>query len=130
MEYRKQPLTKLQKVEAKTKFICDKTFKGAINGRLMVARLNIALENEGFSPSNTTFCEGMCSDELNEPECEQMESYWGNRFKYGGLAGYCHGGCTGVQLALDSVPTNTGSNSQNIIMYGGPHIGCETVSLS
>ena len=44
------------------------------------------------------------SDEINEPEYLLMEQYWGERFKFGGLAGYCHGGKTGFQAVSHHVP--------------------------
>ena len=46
----------------------------------------------------------MCSDEINEPEIVSMAQYWGERFNFGGLAGYCHGGSTGLGAVLHHIP--------------------------
>ena len=63
-------------------------------------QLNQTLQGQhGFMPDNTRFAEGACSDEINEPELRLLEKHWGDRFKCGGLAGYCHGGQTG-RMAL------------------------------
>jgi len=50
-----------------------------------------------------------------------MAHYWGNRFNLGGLAGYCHGGITGVEAVLHHIPTS--EDTQHLIIYSGPHIG-------
>ena len=72
-------------------------FPNAENGRIFFVKKNILLEETyGFTPENTRFAEGGCSDEINEPEYRLMDRYWGERFKFGGLAGYCHGGKTGL----------------------------------
>jgi hypothetical protein len=33
-----------------------------------------------------------------------METYWGNRFVYGGLGGYCHAGKTGLAAVIKHIP--------------------------
>ncbi len=81
-----------------------KSFPGAMCSRRFVNQLNQYLESQGFTPKNTQFSEGMCCDELNEPELDLMSSYWGVRFVYGGLGGYCHGGKTGLGAVLHHVP--------------------------
>jgi len=52
----------------------------------------------------------MCSDEINEPDLNLMSKYWGDRFKIGGLAGYCHGGLTGLKACSSHVPTKNNEN--------------------
>ena len=72
-------------------------------------QLNKVLESShGFTPGNTRFAEGACSDEINEPELCRLENYWGERFKFGGLAGYCHGGRTGLNAVSHHVPEQNG----------------------
>ena len=78
-------------------------------------------ERHGFTPGNTRFAEGACSDEINEPELERLEQHWGERFKFGGLAGYCHGGRTGLGAVSHHVPEEDGQ--RNLLLVGGPHIG-------
>lgn len=90
--------------------------------RLFFAKHNILLEEvHGFTPANTRFAEGGCCDEINEPEHRLLEAYWGERFKFGGLAGYCHGGRTGLQAVSHHVPEAGGV--KNLLLVGGPHIG-------
>ena len=85
-------------------------------------RLNQTLEKQhGFTPTNTRFAEGACCDEINEPELQRLEQYWGERFKFGGLAGYCHGGRTGLGAVTHHVPEEHGQ--RNLLLLGGPHIG-------
>ena len=85
-------------------------------------KLNKALESHhGFTPGNTRFAEGACSDEINEPELQCLETYWGERFKFGGRAGYCHGGRTGLDAVSHHVPEEDGQ--RNLLLIGGPHIG-------
>ncbi len=85
-------------------------------------QLNKVLESShGFTPGNTRFAEGACSDEINEPELRRLENYWGERFKFGGLAGYCHGGRTGLNAVSHHVPEQNGQ--RNLLLIGGPHIG-------
>ena len=68
-------------------------------------QLNQLLKGQyGFVPGNTRFAEGTCCDEINEPELQRLEQYWGERFKFGGLAGYCHGGRTGLGAVTHHVP--------------------------
>lgn len=63
-------------------------FPNAEIGRIFFAKQNILLEEQyGFTPGNTRFAEGACCDEINEPEYQLLEHYWGERFKFGGLAG-------------------------------------------
>ena len=80
------------------------SFPGAMGTRVFCIKLNIFLEEQGFHPDNCLFSEGMCCDELNEPELHLMETYWGNRFVYGGLGGYCHAGKTGLGAVLHHIP--------------------------
>jgi len=75
----------------------------------------------GFTPSNTRFAEGACCDEINEPELLLLEKHWGERFKFGGLAGYCHGGRTGLGAVSHHVPEEGGQ--KNLLLVAGPHIG-------
>ena len=97
-------------------------FPNAEIGRIYFARQNMVLEEQyGFSPENTRFAEGGCSDEINEPECRFMESYWGERFKFGGLAGYCHAGRSGLSAVSHHVPEVEGK--KNLLLVSGPHIG-------
>ena len=85
-------------------------------------QLNQVLEeHHAFTPANTRFAEGACCDEINEPELQRLEQYWGERFKFGGLAGYCHGGRTGLGAVTHHVPEEHGQ--QNLLLVGGPHIG-------
>ena len=98
------------------------SFPNAEIGRIYFARQNIALEEQyGFTPENTRFAEGGCSDEINEPEYVFLETYWGERFKFGGLAGYCHGGRSGLGAVSHHVPEVNGS--KNLLLVAGPHIG-------
>ncbi len=84
--------------------------------------VNMMLERRhGFTPGNTRFAEGLCSDEINESELQHLESYWGERFKFGGLAGYCHGGRTGLNAVSHHVPEQHGQ--RNLLLVCGPHIG-------
>ncbi len=74
-----------------------KCFPNATEGRDYFNQLNQTLkQHNGLTPGNTRFAEGACGDEINEPELRQLEQQWGERFKFGGLAGYCHGGRTGL----------------------------------
>ena len=86
------------------------------------SQLNQTLEERhGFTPTNTRFAEGACCDEINEPELQRLEQYWGERFKFGGLAGYCHGGRTSLGAVTHHVPKENGQ--RNLLLVGGPHIG-------
>lgn len=97
-------------------------FPSAEMGRIFFARQNIVLEQQyGFAPENTRFAEGVCSDEINEPECQFMGFYWGERFKFGGLAGYCHAGRSGLGAVSHHVPEVEGR--KNLLLVAGPHIG-------
>ena len=85
-------------------------------------QLNQLLKGQhGFTPGNTRFAEGACCDEINEPELQRLEQCWGERFKFGGLAGYCHGGRTGLGAVSHHVPEEDGQ--RNLLLVGGPHIG-------
>ncbi len=91
-------------------------------GRIFFAKQNILLEERyGFTPENTRFAEGGCSDEINEPEYQFLEKYWGERFKFGGLAGYCHGGKSGLGAVSHHVPELDGR--KNLLLVAGTHIG-------
>ena len=91
-------------------------------GGFFFAKQNILLEEKyGFTPQNTRFAEGGCCDEINEPEYRFMESHWKARFKFGGLAGYCHGGKTGLAAVSHHVPEVDGR--KNLLLLAGPHIG-------
>ena len=97
-------------------------FPNAEIGRVYFSRQNILLEEKyGFTPANTRFAEGGCSDEINEPEYQFLASYWGERFKFGGLAGYCHGGRSGLSAVSHHVPQVEGK--RNLLLVAGPHIG-------
>ena len=97
-------------------------FPDAEIGRVYFAKQNILLEQQyGFTPDNTRFAEGGCSDEINEPEYQFLQTYWGERFKFGGLAGYCHGGRTALSAVSHHVPAVGGS--KNLLLVAGPHIG-------
>jgi hypothetical protein len=98
------------------------SFPDAQNARLFFTKQNVLLEEQyGFTPENTLFAEGGCCDEVNEPEYRVMDRYWGNRFKFGGLAGYCHGGKTGLSALSHHAPEAGGK--KNLIILAGPHIG-------
>ncbi len=100
----------------------NKTFPNAEIGRIFFAKQSILLEEKyGFTPENTRFAEGGCCDEINEPEYQFMESRWKARFKFGGLAGYCHGGRTGLNAVSHHVPEVDGQ--KNLLLIAGPHIG-------
>ncbi len=97
-------------------------FPNAEFGRVYFSRQNILLEEKyGFTPQNTRFAEGGCCDEINESEYEFLESYWGERFKFGGLAGYCHGGRSALGAVSHHVPEQDGK--KNLLLVAGPHIG-------
>ena len=99
-----------------------KAFPEAEPARVFFGRHNLLLEESyGFTPENTRFAEGGCSDEINEPELVYMERYWGERFKFGGLAGYCHGGKTGLAAVSHHVPEVDGR--KNLLLLAGTHIG-------
>ena len=38
-----------------------------------------------FTPGNTRFSEGACCDEINEPELQHLERYWGSGSSSEGL---------------------------------------------
>ena len=96
-------------------------FKNAEVFRVFLSKQNIFLEEKhGFTPENTHFSEGGCSDEINEHEYLLMEHYWGERFKFGGLGGYCHGGRSGLTAFANHAPQ---SSNKNLIILAGPHIG-------
>ncbi len=98
------------------------TFSNAEIGRIFFAKKNILLEEQyGFTPQNTRFAEGGCCDEINEPEYQLLEKHWNERFKFGGLAGYCHGGKTGLHAVSHHVPETDGN--KNLLLVAGPHIG-------
>jgi hypothetical protein len=100
----------------------QKVFAASEPGRLFFARQNLMLEEKhGFTPDNTRFAEGGCCDEINEPELQMMEQYWGERFKFGGLAGYCHAGKTGLGAVSHHVPEVEGN--KNLLLVAGAHIG-------
>jgi hypothetical protein len=97
-------------------------FPAAEPARLFFGRQNLMLEETyGFTPDNTRFAEGTCSDEINEPELVFMENYWGERFKFGGLAGYCHAGRTGLAAVSHHVPEVDGE--KNLLLVAGAHVG-------
>lgn len=97
-------------------------FPDAQPARLFLLKQNIDLEEaHGFTPENTQFAEGGCSDEINEPEYRLMERYWGARFKFGGLAGYCHGGRTSLAAVSHHIPQDR--RKQNLLLLAGPHVG-------
>jgi len=97
-------------------------FPNAEVARIFFSSRNIVLEQQyGFTPQNTRFAEGGCSDEINEPEYRLLENYWGERFKFGGLAGYCHAGKTGLTAVSHHVPQIGGQ--KNLLLVAGPHIG-------
>ena len=97
-------------------------FPNAEIGRTFFAKQNIYLEEQyGFTPENTRFAEGGCSDEINETEYKLLEQYWGERFKFGGLAGYCHGGRAGLNAVSHHVPEV--AEGKNLLLVAGPHIG-------
>jgi len=98
------------------------SFPEAEPARLFFSRKNLMLEETyGFTPDNTRFAEGGCSDEINEPELVFMERYWGERFKFGGLAGYCHAGKTGLAAVSHHVPEVDGQ--KNLLLVAGAHVG-------
>lgn len=100
----------------------SKSFPDAEPARVFFARQNLTLEETyGFTPDNTRFAEGGCSDEINEAELVFLEHYWGERFKFGGLAGYCHGGKTGLSAVSHHVPEVDGQ--KNLLLVAGTHIG-------
>ena len=85
-------------------------------------QLNQSLKGQHeFTPGNTRFAEGACCDEINEPELQRLEQCWGERFKFGGLAGYCHGGRTGLGAVSHHAPEEDGR--RNLLLVAGPHIG-------
>jgi hypothetical protein len=85
-------------------------------------RLNQSLARQyGFASGNTRFGEGACCDEINEPELLRLERHWGERFRFGGLAGYCHGGRTALAAVSHHVPARDGQ--RNLLLVAGPHIG-------
>ncbi len=97
-------------------------FPNAEVARIFFANQNILLEQQyGFTPQNTRFAEGGCCDEINEPEYRLLDNYWGERFKFGGLAGYCHGGKTGLTAVCHHIPQVDGQ--KNLLLAAGPHIG-------
>ncbi len=97
-------------------------FPDAQPARLFLTKQNLELEeSHGFTPENTRFAEGGCSDEINEPEYKLMERYWGERFKFGGLAGYCHGGKSSLAAVSHHIPE--GEGRKNLLLLAGPHIG-------
>jgi len=99
-----------------------KCFPKASSASEFFNQLNRLLkEQHGFTPGSTRFAEGACCDEINEPELQRLEQYWGERFKFGGLAGYCHGGRTALGAASHHVPEEDGQ--RNLLLVGGPHIG-------
>ena len=97
-------------------------FPKATIGSGFFNQLNQTLgEQHGFTPGNTRFAEGACCDEINEPELQILEQHWGERFKFGGLAGYCHGGRTSLGAVSLHVPEEGGQ--KNLLLVAGPHIG-------
>lgn len=97
-------------------------FPDAEPARVFFTRKNLELEEDhGFTPDNTRFAEGGCSDEINEAEYQLMERYWGERFKFGGLAGYCHGGKTSLAAVSHHIPESGGR--KNLLLLAGPHVG-------
>jgi limiting CO2-inducible B/C-like protein len=99
-----------------------RSFPNAEVARIFFAKQNIFLEEQhGFTPENTRFAEGGCSDEINEAEYILLQRYWGERFKFGGLAGYCHSGKTGLAAVSHHVPDVNGS--RNLLLVAGPHVG-------
>ena len=86
-------------------------------------QLNQSLEEQHkFTPANTRFAEGVCCDEINEPELQRLEQYWGERFQ--------------VRRTRRLLPrredrprcgkpiTFPRKNGQrNLLLVGGPHIG-------
>ncbi|MBF0279781.1 MAG: hypothetical protein HQM13_18430 [SAR324 cluster bacterium] len=98
------------------------SFPNVENSRVFFMKQSIFLEEKyRFVPENTHFAEGGCSDEINGPEYLLMEQYWGSRFKFGGLAGYPHGGRTGFEAVSHHVPEVFGR--KNLLFVTGPHIG-------
>ena len=95
--------------------------KTAIGSEYLNQLNQTLVEQHGFTPGNTRFAEGSCCDEINEPELQSLEKHWGERFKFGGLAGYCHGGRTGLQAVSHHVPEE--DEQKNLLLVAGPHIG-------
>ena len=99
-----------------------KEFPNVAAGRDYFSGLNNQLfQDHGFTRGNTRFAEAGCCDEINEPEYIFLRETWGERFKFGGLAGYCHGGRTGLTAVSHHVPAENGR--QNLLLVAGPHIG-------
>ena len=97
-------------------------FGNALPGQDYFSGLNNELFHQyGFTRGNTRFGEGGCCDEINEPEYLFLQEVWGKRFKFGGLAGYCHAGRTGLSAVSQHVPEENGK--KNLLLVGGPHIG-------
>ena len=102
--------------ELKTKF------QNAEKGAVFFIKQSVMLEEKyGFTRENTRFAEGGCCDEINEAEYLLLETYWGRRFKFGGLAGYCHGGKTALGAVSHHVPEIEGR--KNLLLAAGAHIG-------
>ena len=97
-------------------------FHNAEVGRQFFTKISLQLEEQwGFDPDNTRFAEGECCDEINEPELIFLQHYWGERYKFGGLGGYCHGGRSGMEALSQHVAEVDGE--KNILLVCGPHIG-------
>ena len=97
-------------------------FQNAEKGFVFFIKQTVMLEETyGFARENTRFAEGGCCDEANEAEYQLLETYWGRRFKFGGLAGYCHGGRTALGAVSHHVPESEGQ--KNLLLVAGAHIG-------
>jgi hypothetical protein len=97
-------------------------FPNAEKGGVFFLKQTVILEEKyGFARENTRFAESGCCDEANEAEYQLLETYWGRRFKFGGLAGYCHGGKTALGAVLHHVPESNGQ--KNLLLVAGAHIG-------
>jgi len=94
------------------------TFLNVDVARIFFMKQNIRLEEQyGFIPENTHFAEGGCSAEINERDYLMTEQYWGECFKFGGLAGYCHAGKTGLEAVSHHVPEVSGI--KNLLFLNG-----------
>jgi len=93
-------------------------FPGAINNSDFEYRVVAALDEKGFTASNTLLATSLCSDELAKRLADDFVKLYGNNFNLGGLAGFPFAGNIGFQTMSGHIP----DNGYSLIVFG-PHVG-------
>ena len=100
-------------------------FPGAIAGDTLEEISYRFLAKNGFTDSNTLYCDCSCPDEVNHDNPDEdvstiFANRWGEVFNLGGLAGLPFTGKTGWGAFAAHVPTDG-----NIVLCFAPHVGID-----